>query len=132
MTFILFPDEKVRLLTLKLPRLRAATLHLFQNDYTPDDESEPDDFEEASFPGYSSVSLEDFTNAYLNPFNQGETDTPLLLFTMTGAAPTNNIYGWYMTDAADELMMAERNPGAPVPMNAVGAEYPVLLQFLEY
>lgn len=122
---------KVRLLTQKLDYLRALICHLYVNNYTPVHGSILTDFTEASFPGYSDQTLSDFSAAYLNSFNQGETDTNAHIFTQTADDTLQEVYGWYATNSGGEVIMASRNPLGPVPMEHAGDVYVLLIQFLE-
>ena len=87
-----------------------CTLHAYANDYTPDDDSITSSFTEASFGGYSSISI--------TPSNWG---SPLIVshvaesdwtgpptWSCTSGSP-QDIYGWYLTDdLTGTTMLAQR------------------------
>lgn len=131
MAIVLGDDGKVILLRAKRTILVGAKIHLYQNDYTPVHDSAVSDFTEANFPGYMAQNLSSWGYPYLNAAFQGEIDHPIVTWLMTGSSPTNNIYGYYVTTFAGDLLYAERNPSAPVAMDAAGKTYSIVPQFLE-
>lgn len=86
------------------------TLHLFKNDYTPDDDSVLVDFTESTFTGYATVPILraemgapaiDTNVAYTTRDTAPE-------FTCSGGSP-ENAYGWYLTsDDDDTVIFAQR------------------------
>ncbi len=94
-------------------------VRLFQNDYTPVEDSELADFDEADFTGYDQVSIA-----------QGSWDAAVIVadvaeveygapptYTCTGGAP-QTVYGWYIvSDGANVVLLAQRfdDPREMVP-----------------
>jgi hypothetical protein len=100
---------------------------LFKNDITPDEDSELADFVEANFSGYASLP----TNSWGVPFfdvDRARMNHPILNFVHNGGGVNNDIYGYYIFTTGMELVLAERNPLAPVTVGpgvtyAVAATY---------
>jgi hypothetical protein len=42
---------------------------------------------------------------------------------------TNDVYGYFVTNVAGDVVYAERDPSAPVAMNAGGKTYTVFSRF---
>jgi hypothetical protein len=85
----------------------AITLRLFANDQTPVFSDTSDDYVEATFTGYSAVVLTraSWNDATTNASNKGEISYPDITFTAESA---EDIYGYYITDASGEMILAER------------------------
>lgn len=105
------------------------TLCLFQNDHTPTEGDDNSDYVEADFDGYLAVGVDSWTPPYLNGANKAETDEINRTFTQTGTGVTNDIYGYYVKNSAGDIIWAERDPSAPVAMDAIGKTYTVFLRF---
>lgn len=101
-------------------------VHLYVNDYTPDDTTTLGSFTEASFDSYV-VQLEKYwTNAisfYDVPTSWGE---PLIWTAASTLALPQTVYGYYVTDGvAGSLLWCERAP-TPAVLASAGAQ--VMLQ----
>jgi hypothetical protein len=109
-----------------LTRTVNLTLHLFKNDYTPHRESVIGDFTEADFDGYAPVALD--WGQWTGPNSVGGVAVSLYgsgFQTFTPATGTQDIYGYYVTDAEDEICIwAERFPTVVV----TDAAHPVQVQ----
>lgn len=105
-------------------------IHLFQNDHIPAQSDSVGAYTEADYPGYASQLTDDWGDAVLNVLNEGESDHPPLVFTMTGPSPTNMIYGYYLTFSG-LFIAAERHPAAPLPFVVAGASVTVVLRKTE-
>jgi hypothetical protein len=98
-------------------RLFAASgwfLRLYRNDYSPTFASAYGDFLEATFSGYSGAR--DLTGLWaFTGLDSGRAmfACPLQTWTQDGGATSNLIYGYYLADESNNLMWAERAPGAP-------------------
>lgn len=107
----------------ELPYLNTLTLRLFRNDHVPVQGDLAINYQEANFPGYAAQALNGWGAVFLNGNSEAESDEQNRTFQMTGAAPANDIYGYYVTDAAGNFIFGERSPSAPFAMNAVGKQY---------
>jgi hypothetical protein len=98
-------------------------LHLFSNDHTPVATDTLANYTEATFDGYSSAQMTGWSGSSIVSSHAVSTASAVT-FTQTGTKVTNNIYGIYVTSADGKtLLYAERDPAAPVAMNANGATY---------
>lgn len=127
MGIVLTNPVKRILLALELPYFRTLTIHLYQNDLTPTGETVLGDFEESTFAGYAPQSLPDWSPTYTNSLQRGETDYPLLVWSLTGP-PFQAIYGYYVTHPTDGLVWSERNPNAPFYINISRRRFSLLLR----
>ena len=95
------------------------TMHLFKNDYTPDDNSVLSDFTEADFVGYVAQTVPNGTwstvavVAHVAKTVNGTTIT----FDADSTATAQTIYGYYYTNVDDEYAGAQRFD-TPVVMHA--------------
>lgn len=86
------------------------TLHLFVNDVTIDDTiQDTDDLTEASWTGYTalSLSMEGFGPAAVTAHIAKGTAPSPFVFDADPGASTQTVYGYYVTDADDDLVYAE-------------------------
>lgn len=87
------------------------SLHLFDVDRTPADGDDETDYNEASFPGYVPIALDN--SLWQNPTLAGhivETvydPPPQFNYTAGGSSPVT-IYGYFLLDNADVFQFAER------------------------
>jgi len=79
-------------------------MHLFQNDFMPDKTSLIGDFVEATFDGYAD-QLVNFSAIYLNGSNQAQSDAASITWVKGVGSTDNTIYGIYMTDASDAIVI---------------------------
>lgn len=130
MTLVLANAYKPDLLTQKISLMNGWYLHLFQNNHTPSGDDDVSAYTEATFTGYAAQPMSAWGTPYLNSDLNGESDHHPLTFTQTATTVTNSIYGYYVTDGG-ELVLAERNPSAPVAMDTTAKEYVVIGEFIE-
>lgn len=101
-------------------------VHLFRNDYTPDDTTTLASFVECSFDSYNVQYERYWTNAiafYDVPTSWGE---PLIWTAASTLNMPQTIYGYWITDGASgSLLWCER---APAPVTLAGAGAQVILQ----
>lgn len=110
---VLANATKPYLLSLQITALNGWYIRLFKNDIEPTGETLAEDFVECDFPGYASQSLSGWSPAYLNEEMQGQTDVGLISWTMSSVSPTNDIYGYYVTDSGGQLRYSERAVNGP-------------------
>jgi len=120
-------DALVELLCEAAPtQLDPLKLRLFQSDTTPDPTTEWADLTEADFTGYVAQDLPAVACA-------GEMEGPALnldgnwqividqkIFAATGAATTNLVYGFAITDADDNLLWIRRFEDGPYLIDETG------------
>lgn len=106
-----------------------ATIRLFQNDIVPTENDTLGMYQLATFTGYSSLLINDWTGGALNAQGYAEITAPAKLFNQTGVATVNTIYGYFIVSSANVLLIAERNPGGGVLMNQAGYSYTVNPKF---
>ena len=85
------------------------TLKLYSNDYTPTSTSAAGDFTEATFGGYSAVTLSrgSWGTAVTNGSNKAQITYTAQVFTTTGG--TSTTYGYYVVGATSgTVIWAER------------------------
>jgi Trk-type K+ transport system membrane component len=94
-----------------------AKVHLAVAPFTPTTTSVPGDFTEATFTGYTAVTITGYGTAHIDPNLQGLVNitTPVLEWTPTGTTVQNDIVGYYITDGGGNLVAAE----------AFGTSYPM-------
>jgi hypothetical protein len=90
-------------------------IHLFQNNHVPVFTDDLISYVEATFSGYGSSLLLGWGSPFINGSNQAEVDASTVVWTRSGGAVSNSIYGVYVTDGTGNLAYAERF-GAPVSM----------------
>lgn len=103
-------------------------IHLFQNNITPTKSNVLGDFTEATFDGYAAINIGTWSAPAVSG-HVASSSPPQVTFSKTAGVTTNNIYGYYVTDAANSVLYwSERDPNGPVPMAVNGDQYRVLLQ----
>lgn len=107
------------------------TLHLFQNDVTPDHATLLVDLAEADFAGYEPkvINVGELMPG-LDPMRRAVVTWPLQTW-VKEAGDDGNVYGLYITAGDDMLLWAERAPQVPIEMNLVGRELIVLPKFTD-
>lgn len=70
---------------------------------------------EASFPGYTPFTINDWSTPTINTSNDAQTSTGSPAWTPTAAGGTGNLYGYFLTNAAGTKWYgAELFTGAPL------------------
>lgn len=96
----------------------TAKLRLFKNNVTPTNTFNVASFTEADFAGYAPIDLPGWSPAAVAA-HIATAGNIAQQFTIT--AGTQNIYGWYVTNAAGTaLLLSQRDPLAPILMDAGG------------
>lgn len=118
-------------LTNKLEQLRArwnATalkLHLYQNNFTPLVTSVLGDFTESTFAGYSAQDLVTWGAASVAA-HVGKIQAAANTFTRSTTGASQNVYGYYVTDAASAVLeWGELDPAGPRAIINAGDTYTV-------
>lgn len=100
----------------------TAKMHLFQNNHVPSNGDTVADYTEANYDGYASQTL-GAPGAAATVGGRSTITWPALTFTKAAGVATNLIYGYYITNAAGDLLAAELDPNGPVPFLVAGATY---------
>lgn len=102
---------------------------LFQNNVTPSLTTSLSDLVECNFEGYTASHPPDGRAAVAGwsgvTFNtpSAQSTATSISWTATGGAVVNNVYGYFVINAAGVLVFFEKNPAGPVPINAAGQSY---------
>ena len=88
---------------------RAASVHLYVNNHTPNPRDTAGNFREASGHGYTAQTLH--PNAWSRPHGDPLTAShPVVVFTFTG--PARKMFGYYVITSDGKLLGAEAFPEA--------------------
>lgn len=105
----------------------TSKVRLYSNNRTPSDSDVIGDYTEATFSGYSAVTLPAVPNSTVTA-HVASASPSTVTFTLTSGS--QNIYGVYLTDSGNtNLLGAVRDPNAPVAMNTTVNTYQVTLTF---
>jgi hypothetical protein len=119
-----------QLLDLKTNVMDGGTIRLFQNDFTPSADSILADFTIATFTGYLNVTLTAWSAPYLNSAGNGAILSPLAQFNAASPYTIGNlVYGYFILDAAGDLVLGGRFTDAPISMAASGNHIAALLEY---
>jgi len=100
-------------------------LHLFKNDITPASTMALSDYTEATFTGYSPVTLSSGDWVITSGFPTAATYSSGVVFTC-GGSTSESVYGFYLSEAVtSELMWSERFEAAK-PITYVGDSLTIL------
>jgi len=111
----------------------GITIHLFKNDWPEDCDPVIGDLDECDFDGYAAVNLGSTWAAATYAAGAYTTvSSAVATFTHGGGSPDNDVYGYYATRTDDgSLQWVERNPAAPVLMQAGSPPYLVVATWSE-
>lgn len=103
----------------------GSYLRLYKNNKTPARADVGADYTEADFAGYAAILVADWA-AVTSLAHVFSIAAPLKTFLCSGG-PLNQIYGYYFTGpSAANLLWAQRDDVAPVPIGVAGDQYSVL------
>jgi len=93
-------------------------LHLFENDVTPDVDTDLVDFQEPDVNGYAAIAVAAAAFIFTGvDDNRGYVFASPVVFTTVDAG-AQQVYGYYMTDDDDTILLAcARFDGAPLTFN---------------
>lgn len=116
-----FPDSGENLVLEMIVNKTAAqnlVIKLYKNNITPSDTDTAATYTEATFPGYSAITL---TGASWNAAASGTiTYSAQQTFSCTGTS-TDDIYGYYVVQATSgTLVYSERDANAPLAIRVSG------------
>ncbi len=116
-------EAKISLLeTLRNSGWAGNTLQagLFKNNHVPDIDDTFLDLVEADYDGYARLTLTAWSLSVIFA-NRAVTSAARLVFICTGAVTPNDIYGWFVWDTVNALLLfEERFTSAPIAMDAAG------------
>lgn len=107
-------------------RLSTYKVHLYQNDFTPDEDFSASDFVESDFPDYADRSVPSWSPAltiFIGGIGFAATTHPGLFWTV-GSAPftPQYVFGYYAATALGVVKYAERLP-SPVFLDSAGQTF---------
>jgi hypothetical protein len=118
------PDGGLQKLTDKLMTAYGNTmvLKLFKNNITPASGDVAGTYTEADFAGYAASNCTGWTASTMAS-NTATTTADQKTFTRSSTGAVQNIYGYYVLDAGGNLLFAERDSAAPIPLTNLGDSY---------
>jgi hypothetical protein len=132
---IVIPKTAQRLwLTCVLDYVKGATagggellvLHLYKNDFAPDQDTVLADFVEASFPGYAVRFIgADFPFPVTNADGNAESKSHNYIWTPANQQDNQEVHGWYLTFSSNvvpALLFAAERIAPAFKANAAGQE----------
>lgn len=81
-------------------------MRLFKNDVSPGVAATTASFVEATFTGYAPKNGLSFAPSFKNINGQYQSDSAVETFTFTAGTGNQTIYGWYITDQANAVVLA--------------------------
>src|SRR5262245_44899718 len=87
--------------------------HLYSNNYTPADGDTVANYTECVFPSYSFATLSSWSVAS-EVGGVAQMQHPPVTFTRGSGGTGDQCFGYYVTDAANNLLWAERDPSSPI------------------
>lgn len=128
MPIVLANQKKAKVLETTRALYNATKYRLFKNDYTPVAGMNAASFTEVTDTGYTT-KVPVWAAAVLNAANKGELLAPILTWVFTHAGGNFTVYGYFVTDDADnEVIYAER-AAASVLISVAGQTYSVVPKY---
>jgi len=125
MSLVLCNDGKLALLAAKRTTLNTYFIHLYQNNHTPSAGDTFADYTVCNFNGYARQATTQWGVPFLNAGGKGETDDVVHTWTALDGSVANQVFGYLVTDAANNLIFAELNPAGPFLVDAGGKSFSV-------
>lgn len=94
-------------------------LRLFSNDLTPTRATVASAYTEADFSGYSQ-QLPSWPTPTLDAQNEGSTQADTITYTHTGSSSPQTVYGWYLYDIIDNVVIFSQRLPSPVVLSLAG------------
>jgi hypothetical protein len=98
---------------------QSVVLHLYNNNYTPDENATLSNVTEVTTPGYAAVTLPGAAWTFTQPSMITTGTHTETIFNMT---TSSNVYGYYITNLAGSLLWLEIFPGAPFSLPSGGGQ----------
>ncbi len=117
---ILANGKRAKTLEQERTFFNACTMHLFISNTTPTPSTVVGAFTECTDGGYAPVTPIGFTAAILNGSNLGEMSAPAISWVFDYTAGPQTVYGYYLTDNADGLLVYSERFATPFPITAAG------------
>ena len=119
----------------KLNAVGNTSIRLYKNNHTPAAADLLGTYTEADFAGYSRVSTTWNAATLDTTAHKATMVAPVATYLCAGGGTTNNVYGYYVVDASENLLWAELFTGGPFSMANFGdiiAFQPVLTQISQF
>lgn len=88
-------------------------LHLFKNDFSPGASNELVDFVEADFDGYAAQAVA-LIGGHYGPDGEFYNSFAPAPWIMSGETHPQTVFGWFLTDVTNDLLLASARFDAPV------------------
>lgn len=112
--------------------LAELFVQLFVNDHVPAQGDVWSQYIPASWPGYLPLQPRQWSNPYLNSSQQGETDNPILTWSLGEALnPPQTVYGYALLTSGLQLVAAERTEPTGYVMFYATQTFGLQLSFTE-
>jgi hypothetical protein len=130
---VVYPDESLdaALDNYTSSLLNAGHLHLYTNDYTPDEGTTISSFTEASFAGYAAITLTSAFPGSSVASHKASATCAMQTFECTADGTLETVYGWYLTDSGNTLVYACSRGETPVPIEFDGDQARVQITVTE-
>lgn len=96
----------------------TMNVHLFTNNITPSSASVLSDFTEATYTGYAPQAVTAFGLPYVWIDGECHITDGALQFQPSGLVTPETIYGVFLTDTTDAILIAAGRLDQPVPFNS--------------
>lgn len=116
---MLFPNVGEKNALALLFQANTFVLHLFKSNTTPVAATVIGDFTEADFAGYAAATLDLSATITTNGGGAAQLVAAAATFTRSSTGTSQNVYGWYITQAGN-LICAHRFSDAPVVLTNSG------------
>jgi len=103
-----------------LPLIKAdagnVVVHLFKNDFSPDNDSVTADFEEADFDGYATVAAAAMLGPVIDEAAKWKIMSVAATFIADSTSDGQTVYGYYATFADDPGLVVSERFATPIGM----------------
>lgn len=100
-----------------LGRYNVINVHLFQNDITPTADTALSALDEADFTGYAQVDDPGWGASFINADGDAQALAANCQFTQTATTVSNTIYGYFVTDTTDAILLWAERFEDPIAMD---------------
>lgn len=104
----------------------GAKVKLFKNEKTPSSGDVLADYTEADFTGYVESTAVTWGTPYVDEVGRAVILGDLKTFAATGSGTTNIIYGYYVVDSAEEVLLYAEKFEEPRDMDETADAIPVI------
>jgi hypothetical protein len=102
------PSRLAQLDALVAAQLNGGSLRLYQNNLSPNRNTDLADLVEATYSGYANKTVAIWGTSFLDPQGFATSIAPVQTFASTADTVANTVYGAYYLDAGGDLVWVER------------------------